>query len=188
MLSGTRFVASTIGEPALLMPGQCRTWQKEHMKTECDQLQLMLTRPEPSPYASNARGVRATRRGRASCVYHTASCVPYTYQRRRAACPEAPRCTCTYAVRVPQPSLSTGYRPDVPVRCTWTCTYAVRVPASRHDLCNLCSRPTLDRACVIRVSTGCSCDDLPTRIPGELTPSPSPSPSPFGGVRLLFSQ
>eukprot|EP00964_Phaeocystis_antarctica_P051676 scaffold30159_cov69-Phaeocystis_antarctica.AAC.2 len=73
MLWVTRFVASAIGEPALLMPGQCRTWQKEHMKTECDQPQHMLTR---------------TSRGLFTDTYQPPAC--RTYQRRRAACPRSP--------------------------------------------------------------------------------------------------
>ena len=59
MLWVTRFVASTIGEPALLMPGQCRTWQKEHMKTECDQPQHMLTRTSRGLFTDATSFLRA---------------------------------------------------------------------------------------------------------------------------------
>ena len=49
MLLATVFISSISPEPGLLMPGQCRTFRRDHMRTECDRLQL---RRPPDPHTS----------------------------------------------------------------------------------------------------------------------------------------
>ena len=49
MLLATVFISSISPEPGLLMPGQCRTFRRDHLRTECDRLQL---RRPPDPHTS----------------------------------------------------------------------------------------------------------------------------------------
>ena len=58
MLWATRFVASTIVEPELLMPGACRTFLSDHPLSECDPSQLR--RPADPHTSASFEALRAS--------------------------------------------------------------------------------------------------------------------------------